>query len=73
MTMARAISLTTSAALGIAVLLLVFSDAVWAQLRLPGAVVTHDSGQPVWPVYEGFWVEEDGTTWAASWPGSTSS
>jgi hypothetical protein len=65
MTMARAISLTTSAALGIAVLLLVFSDAVWAQLRLPGAVVTHDSGQPVWPVYEGFWVEEDGTTWVA--------
>ena len=60
----RANSLRLSA-LGMAVLLLVPSEALLAQLRLPGAVVTHDSGQPVWPVYEGFWVEEDGTTWAA--------
>ena len=52
-------------ALGTAVLLLVSNAAVWAQLRLPGAVVVHDSGQPVWPVYEGYWVEEDGTAYAA--------
>ena len=65
MTMVRATTLSISAALGMAVILLVSSEALWAQLRLPGAVVTHDSGQPVWPVYEGFWVEEDGTTYAA--------
>ena len=50
---------------GMAAVVLVSSEAVWAQLRLPGAVVVHDSGQPVWPVYEGYWVEEDGTTYAA--------
>ncbi|HIE91845.1 MAG TPA: hypothetical protein EYQ83_02840 [Acidobacteria bacterium] len=48
-----------------AVLLLGSNAVVWAQLRLPGAVVVHDSGQPVWPVYEGYWVEEDGTAYAA--------
>ena len=50
---------------GMVALLLGGHAAVWAQLRLPGAVVVHDSGQPVWPVYEGFWVEEDGTTYVA--------
>lgn len=65
MTTVRATSLRMSGALGMAALLLVSSEAVWAQLRLPGAVVVHDSGQPVWPVYEGYWVEEDGTTYAA--------
>jgi len=48
-----------------AALLLVPGEALWAQLRLPGAFVVHDSGQAVWPVYEGFWVEEDGTTYVA--------
>lgn len=52
-------------ALGTTVVLLVSSAPVSAQLRLPGAVVVHDSGQPVWPVYEGYWVEADGTTYAA--------
>jgi len=51
--------------LGVAVLLAVSHGVAWAQLRLPGAFLTHDSGQPVWPVYEGYWVSEDGTTYAA--------
>jgi len=50
--------------LGVAALLAVSHGAAWAQLRLPGAVVVHDSGQPVWSVYEGYWVEEDGRTFA---------
>jgi len=60
-----AVRAKTMVIFGLAALLLGVQDAVWAQLRLPGAVVVHDSGQPVWPVYEGFWVEEDGTTYVA--------
>ena len=65
MTTVHTMTMRISMALAVVGALLMSPEAAWAQLRLPGAVVVHDSGQPVWPIYEGYWVEEDGTTYVA--------